>query len=575
MRTDALLLFQGGSNDKKASNRMDHTQNRSKDTTGMGFGKEQVDGAQTRFKETYARIAQSNTGAKSAADSSVKARSEHAFQKGIHGKCDDKKLDNYKQSDADVRTCEKRDDRISDDQQVLAEIEMMFQYTSREITVNDSSQTETAAQNSEQASEVIIQALLEISNTLQLNIAPGLDKVSFDSINDETVEQFSEIVHALRSILEALEMSSSQNQPIDTGKMVIDGSEAGEMVRTIKLELFKVELGFNMLGVSEQVQNKLAEFSEKPFTSGIAQAIDPSQLSVPSDQMKKIFSEALNSSEGDSKISQLVQKMNELVQESNVGKVNVMSANTAAVVQKTDIGTFDAQTFRAMLKLEMKEKISAENAEAASKSEKVALSETVLNGVLAKDISEQNAKIDNQVLSITDIGAKTNQTLTNALSEMKNPVLPKSIEQSVVNQITEKLNSAVRAGVTEVRLQLRPESLGEVSIRIRIEGDVVIARMQVENQQVKAIVENNFQSLKDALAQHNLQAGSFDVDVQTGSKHGGEAGDNFFGNHSWHGGHPDSSGESENIPESHGPLMTDSGVETGRRFGNNSVEYFG
>ena len=42
------------------------------------------------------------------------------------------------------------------------------------------------------------------------------------------------------------------------------------------------------------------------------------------------------------------------------------------------------------------------------------------------------------------------------------------------------------------------------------------ARIQVENQQVKQIVESNLQLLKDALAEQNLQAGSFEVNVGDG-----------------------------------------------------------
>ena len=106
------------------------------------------------------------------------------------------------------------------------------------------------------------------------------------------------------------------------------------------------------------------------------------------------------------------------------------------------------------------------------------------------------------------------------------------MEQSVIDQLSTKIHTAIRSGITEVRVQLRPEALGDVTLKIRIEGDVVTARMQVESQPGKAIVENNFQSLKDSLAQHNLQAGSFEVNVQTGERQADSSGEGFFKNES-------------------------------------------
>jgi flagellar hook-length control protein FliK len=224
-----------------------------------------------------------------------------------------------------------------------------------------------------------------------------------------------------------------------------------------------------------------------------------------------------------------------------------------------------------MLKIEAKEKVSLENADAASKSENVLLPDSA-NGVLARDVSVQDTKISEQVLAVTEIAGKSNP-LQNNLSEIRTPVnLTKTMEQSIIDQLATKIHTAVRSGITEVRVQLRPEALGDVTLKIRIEGDVVTARMQVESQQVKAIVENNFQSLKDSLAQHNLQAGSFDVDVQTGQRQADSSGEGFFKN--------ESAGQnrtpSEDGSQASGVAVDDSEsqIETGRRFGNNTVEYF-
>jgi len=146
-------------------------------------------------------------------------------------------------------------------------------------------------------------------------------------------------------------------------------------------------------------------------------------------------------------------------------------------------------------------------------------------------------------------------------------------QQAIIEQITEKLQIAVRNGVHEMRITLRPQELGEVRMNIRVEGDQVTARMLVESEQVKAIVEKHFQQLKDALEQQNLHAAKLSVDVGTDadrqqmwremaamanlkrSKNGID-------------------GEAEGREEGAFDFINAFGTDTGRRYGNNTFEYF-
>jgi flagellar hook-length control protein FliK len=131
---------------------------------------------------------------------------------------------------------------------------------------------------------------------------------------------------------------------------------------------------------------------------------------------------------------------------------------------------------------------------------------------------------------------------------------------------------AARSGVHEIRLQIRPESFGEVKINIRVQGDVVFAKISVESQQIKHIVESNMQLLKDSLSQQHLQAGSLDVNVGHQGTPDPE-GDREIYNA---GGLPQFSGDGEGSEavEDTTVAMMATGDETGRRFGDNTVEYF-
>jgi flagellar hook-length control protein FliK len=193
------------------------------------------------------------------------------------------------------------------------------------------------------------------------------------------------------------------------------------------------------------------------------------------------------------------------------------------------------------------------------------------------EIEDTAEDIDNQeqenITSINTVESKAAETLDKA--ERTFAPFTRFEQEAIIRQMTERMNHAVRTGAHEVRMILRPETLGEVRMSIRVEGDVVMARMQVENRQVKALVESNMQSLKDDLAKHNLNLGGFSVDVGS---------DNDRSMHEvWQemaekSGHrkfkADTDGMvggSDNENDSHAVAA---GSDTGRRFGNNTFEYF-
>jgi len=159
------------------------------------------------------------------------------------------------------------------------------------------------------------------------------------------------------------------------------------------------------------------------------------------------------------------------------------------------------------------------------------------------------------------------------------PALSQDDRFEVIRQISEKLNNAVRSGANEIRMVLRPESLGEMRMSIRVQGDVVFARMQVENKQVKSIVESNLQSLKDSLLKQNLEFGAIDVEVGTnneGDKSPRQLWEEMADRAEQRSGFRENNGvsSSEISGGSENFVSAPLGSDTGRRFGENTFEYF-
>ncbi len=147
---------------------------------------------------------------------------------------------------------------------------------------------------------------------------------------------------------------------------------------------------------------------------------------------------------------------------------------------------------------------------------------------------------------------------------------PRSFDRMVMDQVSNKLATGAKEGAREVTVVLKPEMLGQVKVTILVEGDVVSAKIQVENPQVKQIVENNFNSLRDALAESGLKTGALDVNVGNGETPDDRQASNQGKARRRKTGLPAGLDEFEEDPFE--PDFF--GKETGKRYGNNSVEYF-
>ncbi|MCL4515984.1 MAG: flagellar hook-length control protein FliK [Firmicutes bacterium] len=90
--------------------------------------------------------------------------------------------------------------------------------------------------------------------------------------------------------------------------------------------------------------------------------------------------------------------------------------------------------------------------------------------------------------------------------------------ETVFPQIVQKAQMILRDGSSEMRMQLIPEHLGKLEMRILVHDGVVTARFMVENAQVKSMIEGNLPQLKQSLESLGLQIDSFAVGVGAGQQ---------------------------------------------------------
>jgi flagellar hook-length control protein FliK len=83
----------------------------------------------------------------------------------------------------------------------------------------------------------------------------------------------------------------------------------------------------------------------------------------------------------------------------------------------------------------------------------------------------------------------------------------------VIEQIVSRVKVEAKADTTEVRLTLKPENLGDVSLKISAQNGIVTAQFTAESQRIKEIIEAGFNQLRDALNSQGLNIARLDVSV--------------------------------------------------------------
>lgn len=99
-------------------------------------------------------------------------------------------------------------------------------------------------------------------------------------------------------------------------------------------------------------------------------------------------------------------------------------------------------------------------------------------------------------------------------SKLDNVSILKNIDQNeIIKQINNSIKTSIKTDFSEIKLMLRPDFLGELSLKISTEKGVITAQFLVENQKVKEIIESNFNELKNILNEQGIQVSQLEVSV--------------------------------------------------------------
>lgn len=84
----------------------------------------------------------------------------------------------------------------------------------------------------------------------------------------------------------------------------------------------------------------------------------------------------------------------------------------------------------------------------------------------------------------------------------------------IMNQIMDYMKIQIKPEMTQLEMQLHPESLGNVNVHIASREGVVTAQFTTQNEAVKAALESQIVQLKETFAQQGVKVEAIEVNVQ-------------------------------------------------------------
>lgn len=120
---------------------------------------------------------------------------------------------------------------------------------------------------------------------------------------------------------------------------------------------------------------------------------------------------------------------------------------------------------------------------------------------------------DNNAVSVgaAAVGQELKPSVMESIKPAREPApVPRN---EILNQVVEKAKVVLSAEKSEMVMDLKPDSLGKLALKVVTERGIVAAQFVAENQQVKEVLEANMQILKDALEKQGLAVQSFSVSV--------------------------------------------------------------
>lgn len=282
------------------------------------------------------------------------------------------------------------------------------------------------------------------------------------------------------------------------------------------------EAGRQAGAVEKTADAGAAESTVKTTASDNGTGLDADKLAKLSADLKAKIDAMIKEGKTDSEsisseISKILASMK--AQAQNRVSVSSVSDNPSEISLKPE-NTVENIGVKPEIKKETKTDEAEENVtvkEAAASDKAASTVDTKSAGVQVNVSNEQNQQQNVQVFGDVKVNmANTQNTVTKSEFTMPQPVRT----TEVMNQVVENAKVILGQDKSEMVIQLKPDHLGKLELKVVTEQGIVAAKFIAENQKVKEIIETNMQLLKDSLEKQGISIDS--VSVQVGQDRKGD-----------------------------------------------------
>lgn len=227
---------------------------------------------------------------------------------------------------------------------------------------------------------------------------------------------------------------------------------------------------------------------------GMAEILQQMQMTEPAELQKSLLGDAENSDGPIVLVEGMSDQNSQTVQQAVVSQTSQMQVNERAEAVSADA---QGKVFE-----------SAE-AEADGQPE-IAVPET---GREEKALAQGRESGENHMFSQNFSGQNT-QVFSNDLIQTEQSLpLETADTQRIMEQITEYIKIEAKPEMTEMELQLQPETLGTINIRLSSKEGAVTAYFTAQNDEVRAAIETQVVQLKESLNDQGIKVEAVEVTV--------------------------------------------------------------
>lgn len=374
-----------------------------------------------------------------------------------------------------------------------------------------------------------------LTSSIKTNKDESFDKVFKEKINEpkEEYSKTSKTEHKERAVKkignaktekeiidkedpEDIEKARDENIPEEITNLIAALDEYIQELAAME------EIEGNQDGVAMKLEdikshlNKILSFIEKNNTTDIKENIVSKEILQQLTDQLQIILDQNEVKLGSQDFNQVLSKLEVLLKEQASNDNEIGSAiigdtqnkeNSDSIQNKENLeldtdkkDNYSSVTNEAQTNAENERQMSQNN----SKNEKFGFfanktQKTVINDQLIQDIPT-NYTIQNNMNGVEHIKLETT-------------TVQKPNFQNILEQVVDKAQVIIDEKGSEMTLHLKPNNLGNLSMKIAVERGIVIADIVAENQVVKEVLESNFNALRDALNEKGFGIQELNVSV--------------------------------------------------------------